>query len=214
MQDRTACLAPHIHMARCHDDIVVLDVTADAYALLHDAAPLIRSGPGAGLITVAPEAHEDLLALGLLSARPYTRPPLPSVTGEIAAFAGRLPRHRLAAAALDSVVASLVFARTPFAELIRIAARRPKSARPVDEDAVARCAAAFLAIHPWIPFEGDCLQRGFRLHHHLHRSGIPARWVFGVRTWPFLAHCWVQVGNKVVGDTRERVSGFSPILAV
>ncbi|WP_368664382.1 lasso peptide biosynthesis protein [Brevundimonas sp. EAKA] len=29
-----------------------------------------------------------------------------------------------------------------------------------------------------------------------------------------MAHCWVQVGDRVVGDTRERVSSFTPIMAV
>lgn len=214
MSPPTVYLAPHIHMARCHGDIVVLDVQADSYALLNDAAPEIRPGPGPGRITVAPGAHGDLLALGLLAGFPDDRAPLPALTGEIAPAAGRPRRAGLAAAALNSVVASAVFARTPFAGLIRIARARRTPDRSVDEAAIGRCVGDFLAVHPWIPFEGDCLQRGFRLHHHLHRSGIAARWVFGVRTWPFLAHCWVQVGDKVVGDTHERVGGFSPILAV
>lgn len=214
MPEHTVYLAPHIHLARCHDDIVVLDVGADAYSLLNDAAPLIRLGPDPGRITVGPDVHEDLLALGLLAAHPDARRPIPNLGGDIRAEAGPLPRRRLAAAALDSVASSLVFARTPFAGLVRIAAGRRQPDRPVSDDDIARSVGAFLAIHPWIPFEGDCLQRGFRLHHHLHRSGIAARWVFGVRTWPFLAHCWVQVGDRVVGDTQERVGAFSPILAV
>lgn len=214
MSDHTVYLAPHIHLARCHDDIVVLDVRADSYALLNDAAPLIRFDPVPGRIAVDPEVHEDLLALGLLSGFPDARAPLPALAGDIPAATGRHRRRHLASAAMNSVASSLVFARTPFADLVRIASSRRTPDRPADDADIALSLGAFLAIHPWIPFEGDCLQRGFRLHHHLHCSGIAARWVFGVRTWPFLAHCWVQVGDRVVGDTAERVGAFSPILAV
>ncbi len=73
---------------------------------------------------------------------------------------------------------------------------------------------AFDAILPWMPFEGECLQRAFMLQRHLARSGHDARWVIGVRTWPFLAHAWVQVGACVVGDSLERVNAFTPILSV
>lgn len=216
MPVETASLAPHIHLARCHDDVVVLDVRADNYALLADAAPMILLGPGARQVTVGSEVREDLLTLGLLSNQnvdaPY--PAAPGLTGEIVASTTPLPRRLLFGAAFNSLVSTLTFARTPFADLIEKAARRRTPDRRVSDKEVARAVGAFLAIHPWIPFEGDCLQRGYRLHHHLHCSGIAARWVFGVRTWPFLAHCWVQVGDRVVADTQERVSSFSPILVV
>ncbi|WP_313453330.1 lasso peptide biosynthesis B2 protein [Brevundimonas sp.] len=213
--DQIVFLAPHIHLARCHDDIVVLDVRADAYALLTDAGPLIRTGAHPDRIMVDADTGEELLALGLLASEPDpSRTPIPALVGEIPAVDDSIPRRRLVAAAFDSVLASADFAQRPFADLIAAASRRKASKRPHPDRAIAEAAGAFLAVHPWIPFEGDCLQRGYRLHDHLHRSGVAARWVFGVRTWPFLAHCWVQVGDRVVGDTRERVSGFTPILAV
>ncbi|NJO12382.1 MAG: lasso peptide biosynthesis B2 protein [Gammaproteobacteria bacterium] len=45
------------------------------------------------------------------------------------------------------------------------------------------------------------------------RGYYPA-WVFGVRTAPFQAHCWVQLGGLVLNDTVEHVRGFTPILVV
>lgn len=214
--DRTAFLAPHIHLAFCDRDLVVLDVRADTYALLVDAAPLVLLGARRGELHAAPDVIGDLQTLGLIADGPSDTPPpsLPGLTGEIAPHPGPLPRSLLFCAAVDSLVSTAAFARKPFAALIETAARRRTQVRPVTDEEIARIVGAFQAIHPWIPFEGDCLQRGYRLHHNLHRAGIAARWVFGVRTWPFLAHCWVQVGDRVVGDTRERVEGFSPILAV
>ena len=44
-------------------------------------------------------------------------------------------------------------------------------------------------------------------------EGIATQWLFGVRTWPFAAHCWLQIGNLVVGDRLERVRFYTPILA-
>lgn len=211
-----AFLQPHIHLAWCHDDIVVLNVTADDYALLVDAGPLARSGRRPGEILASPEVVGEFQALGLLTDRPpdITRASIPGLTGEIAVHPGLLTGGRLPHAAVDSLVSSVAFARTPFAALVETAARRGTPGGPVADRDIALAVGAFQAVHPWIPFEGDCLQRGYRLHHHLRRSGVPARWVFGVRTWPFLAHCWVQVGDRVVGDTYERVSSFTPIMAV
>ncbi len=214
-EDHTVFLAPNIHLARCHDDIVVLDILGDDYALLTDAAAMIRFEPDPGRITVPRDVHDDLLAAGLLAAHPSpARFAPPEPVGDVPAWTDALPRRLLIGAAVNSLAASVSFARAPFDHLVATAARRSTPDRDVSDDEASRAIGAFLTIHPWIPFEGDCLQRGYRLHHHLHRSGIPARWVFGVRTWPFLAHCWVQVGDRVAGDTAERVRTFSPILAV
>ena len=47
------------------------------------------------------------------------------------------------------------------------------------------------------------------------RAPVPAAvWVFGVRTWPFSAHCWLQIGDAVLDDDPERVGIYPPILAV
>ena len=48
----------------------------------------------------------------------------------------------------------------------------------------------------------------------LQRSGLDARWVFVVRTWPFAAHCWLQLEDTVLDDMVERLAAYEPILAV
>jgi hypothetical protein len=82
-----------------------------------------------------------------------------------------------------------------------------------ENDLHALLAAARRA-RPWLPFEGECLQRTFLLRYFLARSGVATDWVFGVRTWPFSAHCWLQIGDLVVGDRLERVQRFTPIMKV
>jgi hypothetical protein len=56
-----------------------------------------------------------------------------------------------------------------------------------------------------------CLERGLALVHLLRRAGERAELVFGVTSRPFAAHCWVQQGNLLLGDTVERVRTFTPI---
>jgi hypothetical protein len=71
--------------------------------------------------------------------------------------------------------------------------------------------------HRWIPYapvSGKCLLRSFMLLRLLRRRGHDALWVFGVRTWPFYAHCWLQCGDVVLDDDVERVTAFTPIMAV
>jgi hypothetical protein len=47
----------------------------------------------------------------------------------------------------------------------------------------------------------------------LHAKGLDAHWVFGVRTWPFQAHCWLQCEDLVLDDQPDRVRAFTPIMA-
>jgi len=46
----------------------------------------------------------------------------------------------------------------------------------------------------------------------LQRAGHDAVWVFGVRTWPFLAHGGLQVGDVVLDHWPEHLTLYTPIL--
>lgn len=73
------------------------------------------------------------------------------------------------------------------------------------------------SFHRWAPFApapGKCLLRSFMLLRLLRRHGHDARWVFGVRTWPFRAHCWLQAGDVVLDDDVEALVALTPILVV
>ncbi|WP_415013983.1 lasso peptide biosynthesis B2 protein [Brevundimonas sp.] len=83
-----------------------------------------------------------------------------------------------------------------------------------DPAPIVRAAAAFSHLLPWLPFEGACLRRSALLAAFLRRRGLRARWVFGVRTWPFAAHCWLQAGDICLNDDVERLAAYTPILAV
>jgi hypothetical protein len=59
-----------------------------------------------------------------------------------------------------------------------------------------------------------CLLDSLTLTFFLRRYGLAATWVFGVRTEPFLSHCWVQQGDYVFNDSPHRIKQFSPIMVV
>jgi hypothetical protein len=67
---------------------------------------------------------------------------------------------------------------------------------------------------PWLPFQGECLFRCFMMLSFLQRRGHTAQWVFGVRTWPFAAHCWLQVGDTALDDHSGRLGAYTPIMAI
>ncbi len=72
-------------------------------------------------------------------------------------------------------------------------------------------AASFERIRPWVPRSGRCLPASMLLLRFLKLQGLRADWVFGVRTHPFEAHCWVQHDGVVLNDSLEHVRWFTPI---
>lgn len=206
-------LVAGVHLAWVAEDIVVLDLRSDAYILISGGSALLQPVRNGGGVCGEVAVLDDLVAAGL------------------AAPAGNLWRPRLTPAASDAhlpdappigglvalahaLVATAAFKRRNLAALVETARLRKSPARRKDLAAAVREAGTFERVRPWVPFEGDCLQRSWMLHDHLCRRGVDVTWVFGVRTWPFFAHCWVQVGDVVVGDTLNRVGGFTPIMAV
>lgn len=59
-----------------------------------------------------------------------------------------------------------------------------------------------------------CLERSLALAVTCRRHGIPNTLVLGIQANPFAAHCWVQDQSFILNDHPDRVSMFTPILAV
>lgn len=213
----TAWLAPAVHFAWIGQDIVTLDVEADTYGLMVDAAPLIRQGPHRQILTADSDVLAALVEAGLLTADvqdTVPTPPLPPA--EIALLPGETTTVALGAglaAATSALATTARFHHSSLHQLLQSQRSEERLRLKQDMSGLAQVYAAFDAVLPWIPWEGQCLQRAFMLREHLDRCGYAAKWVIGVRTWPFLAHAWVQVGACVVGDSLERTRTFTPILA-
>ncbi|WP_296595492.1 lasso peptide biosynthesis B2 protein [Phenylobacterium sp.] len=210
-------LAPHIHLAVIGDDAVLLDTAADAYLCVPDGRRLLRpTADRAAVSPASPDVTAQLTAAGFVDPQappaPRRRPDLPRrdlgdpAAGEPVSAQDGL---RLAGALWD------LFWRYRGRPLPAILAWVRRAApKCADPDEVARLARVFQRAAVWLPMPRKCLVRSFVLLRFLQRSGQDARWVFGVTTWPFSAHCWLQLEDVALDDWAERLVIYEPILAV
>ena len=205
--------AEGVYLCKVYEDVVVLDLKADRYLCLLDAGAWLYPEPDGRLIVGAEGAVEDLMAANI--AAPQSTSCLRRVsktpTLELVAWPRTSPIKTLCAA-LHILEATHAFRGKTLEQLVDTA-----SSAPILRGRCTTPAPAFGAYRDavsWIPGEGECLQRAFTLKRVLAGRGIRADWVFGVRTWPFGAHCWLQIDDTVVGDTLARVSNYTPIMVV
>lgn len=205
--------ATGVSMVALHEDVVVLDVTEDRYECLVDAASWLTPAPDGRLTVSDSVLAEDLIQAGLATRR--ASPPRPVCPPAARALEPRPSRTRLSTVRAGLVVAA---ATATFHNRRLSALVAPLPTAPArganDEDRLSALVGAVREAAPFIPFEGECLHRAYVLRRWLHHEGYRPTWVFGVRTWPFAAHCWLQIGALVVGDTLDRVRHYTPIRAV
>jgi hypothetical protein len=82
-----------------------------------------------------------------------------------------------------------------------------------DIDRAARLVAIFNKLRLFYPRPYLCLFDSLALLDFLVQHGLSPRWIFGVRSEPFEAHCWLQAHDVVLNDSIERVSSYLPIMS-
>lgn len=92
--------------------------------------------------------------------------------------------------------------------------RRRSAAYPDDRTCVLRTVQAFEQARLLRTAADRCLPRSIALALRLARYGASTNVVIGVRTNPFGAHCWTQLGETVLNDSVEEVLRYTPILVV
>lgn len=206
-----ASLADGVHAVRVGDDLVLLDLTADDYLCLPDCGALEISGRDVvgGVDTILRLAAEELLhpdwrpndrmaPLALPTGRLPAVPPSRPTAGDVATF-GR-------------IWAETVLRRPTLSHL-----NERYSGRAGQRDDLAAVAArveVFRQLLPLAPWTGECLLQAELLLRFLNASNLDADWVFGVRTFPFLAHCWLQLGDLCVSEAAETLTVYRPILVI
>jgi hypothetical protein len=204
-----------VHAVCIGDDIVVLDLRADTYLCLPRAGALLQSD---ATTPVDERQLADILAQAGLVADPKSSPRIrpPRATADLEdACLGPLQWRDLIEAVRATLDVWLAYRRRTLSQLLVLAI----AGSPSEPSAAAAARALDLArdFRRWsvlCPVPGKCLIRSFMLLRYLQRHGASAVWVFGVRTWPFRAHCWLQVGPVVIDDAHERLVAYAPILAV
>ncbi|WP_369062189.1 lasso peptide biosynthesis B2 protein [Caulobacter sp. 73W] len=200
----------HIHVAVIGLDIVLLNERDGEYLCLEGAAEQISAAPGGELTIEDEHLASQLHEMGL--AAPGSRlaslfiPPTRDLANCIT------PTMMIARWAPQLAAAGLAFHALSFPRLISTA--RNQRCDDLSPDGAAQLSSCFMHVRPWLAFQGLCLKRCFLQLRLLQASHIKVDWVFGVRTWPFSAHCWLQKEDLVLSDTLDRVLLYEPIMRV
>jgi hypothetical protein len=215
-----ANLRSDVHLVAMDDDLVLLDIRADRYVCIPNGAGAISVGRAGQVEFRSDAAARVFRDAGFLAggdglwARLEDGPPRPARGWDEAPSPPALELGaavNLARAAADSF---LNYRGRSFAWILAHAARGARSGPlTITEDLLQRV-RQFHRAAIWIPTPGKCLARSFVLLKFLRRSGLDARWVIAVRTWPFAAHCWLQVEDVVLDDHPDRIAAFAPICCV
>jgi len=89
-----------------------------------------------------------------------------------------------------------------------------RQGRRDDLEAIAARVSLFRRMLPYAPTVGACLFQAELLLRFLNAADLDAEWVFGVRVWPFLAHCWLQVDEHCVSQAPDTLTIYRPIMAI
>lgn len=210
-------LAAPVYAASIGSDLVFLDVARDAYVCLAGAAEAGRlCDDGAQIQVLDPALGETLTQAGLTGEVVSAR--------QMAPVADRALERQERPVSGSDVLSGLMMtwatapARRygrPFAELVSWARSRPSGA---PDPSAAPCETAIAVVGsfqrrwPWAVGRGLCLHRAFLLLTQLREAGCDAAWVFGVRTYPFEAHCWLQIGSTVLDDPLTGLAAYQPLM--
>lgn len=209
---------PAVRFAAVGRDLVVLDLAEDAYHCVPDAWPA-EADAGDGLGGLDPSVLQSLRAAGWIEGSEPPRLQDPAVPPG-RDLAGR-PPARIGPRDLAHLAAALWRLRRlgPDPTILELLRSLPPPRPPVracdrakDEAGAVSAAAVLDRLMPWLPGRWLCLRRSALAMIFLRRRGLDADWVFGVRTWPFEAHCWLEAGGVCLTDDWERARSFTPIL--
>jgi hypothetical protein len=206
----SASLPDGLYAASLGRDLVLLDLAADEYLCLPDCGPVVIDGAQVhgAIETLLRMSAEELLCSGSPPVR-RAPPSLPSQALPSAVWAKPAWRD----VAIFGAIWIDAVRKKPTVQALgrRMAAR--KGGRD-DLPAIAARVEVFRQLLPFAPWTGACLLQAELLLRFLNAAGLDADWVVGVRTWPFLAHCWLQVGDVSVSEPAETLTIYRPILVM
>jgi hypothetical protein len=211
-------LTPTINVCAAHGRVIFLDVARDRYFGLPEECEAEFIGWLSIAASPPPDMWRDsLVRLGIIHAGEIADlcPVACTVDMPCALDAEPVaPRHVSTSARL--AIARILLAAWRDVRGHRLQASfersfaRPASGRAGRHDLRTRL-ATFRAVRPWIPVPRVCLHDCLALVRWLGAdAGIEL--VLGVSPYPFSAHCWVQMGGRVIDDHPQSPSRYHPIL--
>lgn len=224
-------LAQHAFVCRCDREVVILDVRRDRYlavdAIRHAGlAALVQDWPAcnddSGSVDAMPTLSlaQSLMSLGVLTQAPQAGKSASPLRAVLARYECNQASHARARTFFEvltaTVTASLILRWLPFEQVVARVSRRHKHPHaPSSTGELCDLVGQFQYAHSWL-FSSDrrCLHESLALLEFLARHRHYPRWIFGVHTAPFAAHCWLQHDDVVINDSLENVAQFTPIMMV
>ncbi len=234
-------LAPHVYPCVSGQHVVLMDLERDKYVAVvpaHRLAAWVRGWPVDSMHALDSPHDADagadglvsqMLAHGMLVSDPHVgKPAIPVSAVRATRSLVELDldaRPRTGAALLwrfgrSYLQAQLSLKLRPIQAIVetvrnRKTARAAGGLREADTVRLRALVSAFTRLRPlFYTLRSACLLDSLTMVHFLGAEGIHPDWVFGVKTEPFDAHCWVQHGEIVLNDAPDRVRQYSPILVV
>ncbi|MGH8285650.1 MAG: lasso peptide biosynthesis B2 protein [Steroidobacteraceae bacterium] len=225
-------LLKHVYACLSGEQLVLLDLKADRYFALECTeaaalAPLVRGWPvqadgsGGGDETMV----RELLSRSLLTqdeSAGKDAMPVAVDTAEAELFLDDtvplLNARRVTTALVATTRAAVLMRCTALARIVRGVSRRKRlrggAPAPAVEE-LRELVSVFDYLRPFLFSARDgCLLDCLALSEFLAPHGLFPTWVFGVRTKPFAAHCWLQHDGVLLNDCIERTGSFTPIMTV
>lgn len=217
-------LRDNVHWCNCTGRAVFLDIEADRYFCLPREAneAFLRLAMGDPDFRDA-ERVQMLVSCGILISggvsAAITQPPIIQATDrDLSDEPQPFPGMFSILQELVSELLSVRLLRTrPFSHVVETIKRRGAAVRrpPRDQDHVLHAiAGASNAVSYLVRVRDRCLVRALAAHLICTKRGIRPKLVFGVIAHPFAAHCWVQLGNKVLVGGFEQARLYTPILVL
>ena len=234
-------LAPHVYPCVSGQHVILMDLERDKYVAVMPAqrlAPWVRGWPVGEPPAADSPSNADgnadalvsqLLAHGMLVTDPHlgkpavpvstTRPQRSLVEFDLDARpkTSAVQLWRFGGSCLQAQLSLKLRPIQSIVEAIRARKVRREGGAPSAADPVRlrSLVTSFARLRPlFYTLRSACLLDSLTLLHFLGAEGIHPDWVFGVKTEPFDAHCWVQHGEVLLNDIPDRVRQYSPILVV
>lgn len=204
--------APNVRIAFVDGDLIIFDITRDDYLAVArtDATETASALLGKGYCPDDPVLTE-LLDQKLIVAWPDCWKPdekphpvaLPPARTQVQRFRFLMPFLR---ATLGTWLAlqrrSTRWTISPSPD------RRSENLTPYE---LASIVERFARWRIFVPGSGRCLVQSMILMRFLAYLHIDAEWVFGIRTHPFEAHCWVERDGMILNDAVDHARWYTVI---
>lgn len=204
--------APHVRIALVDGDLVLFDIDQDDYlAVARDMAiETVNALSGTSYRTDDPVLTE-LLDQELVIPQPALwEPDVGRQFTELPQPRSSLPRLSAFISFVRAALGTRFALRRHDAWWAQVPAIRGRASNPTPDE-LASIVAQFESWRILVPGTGRCLVQSMMLMRFLALLGIKAEWVFGVRTHPFEAHCWVEREMLILNDAADHARWFTII---